>query len=141
MDALIGHWLLRPRRAARERLRWRAVALCVIGYWLVLVAWSAPGPAPEDAPQPEFGIKAAFLYKFLSYVEWRAGMFRDASAPIVIGVIGANDVAESLRTLKAGRAVGDRPIEVRRLRMASSLLAGRPNSRWLAIYWPCQPSP
>jgi len=121
MDALINHWLIRPRRLARERLRWRAVALCVIGYWLVLVAWSAPGPAPDDAPQPEFGIKAAFVYKFLGYVEWRAGALGDAGAPIVIGVIGANDVAESLRALTAGRAVGDRPVEVRRLRPGESI--------------------
>jgi hypothetical protein len=121
MDALIGHWLMRPRLFARERLRWRAIALCVVGYCLVLVAWSAPGPSPEDAPQPEFGIKAAFLYKFLSYVEWWPGTFKEAGAPVVIGVIGAKDVADSLRALTEGRAVGDRPVEVRELQSTDSL--------------------
>lgn len=118
---MINHWLVRPRRLARERLRWRSVMLCIAGYCLVLAAWSAPGPEPDDAPQPEFGIKAAFLYKFLSYVEWRPGTFRDASSPVVIGVMGANDVAESLRTLAAGRAVGDRPVQVRRMQPGDSL--------------------
>ena len=112
---------MRPRLFARERLRWRAIALCVVGYCLVLVAWSAPGPSPDDAPQPEFGIKAAFLYKFLSYVEWRPGTFKEAGAPVVIGVVGAKDVADSLRALTEGRAVGDRPVEVRELQSTDSL--------------------
>jgi hypothetical protein len=121
MDALIEQWLARPGRLARNRPSWRSVAVAMLGYSLVLAAWSAPGPASDDAPQPEYGIKAAFLYKFLSYVDWRQGTFRDAAAPIVIGVIGANDVADSLRSLTAGRAVGDRPVDVRQLRPGDAL--------------------
>ena len=95
---------------------WRLLVLCCLGYLLVLAAWSAPGPGPDDAPVPtEQAIKAAFLYKFLGYVEWRRGALAEPASPIVIGVLGADDIAEALRTLASGRAVGDHPIEVRRV--------------------------
>jgi hypothetical protein len=121
MDAVIENWLLRPGRIARNRAPWRLFSRCMLGYLLVLVAWSAPGPAADDAPQPEYGIKAAFLYKFLSYVDWRPGTFAQPGSPIVIGVIGANDIADSLRTITAGRTAGDHPVEVRRLRASDAL--------------------
>ena len=44
-----------------------------------------------------------------------AGSVREPASPIVIGVLGADDIAEALRTLAAGRTVGDRPVEVRRV--------------------------
>jgi len=121
MDAVIEHLLLRPGRIARDRAPWRLVALCALGYLLAIAAWSAPGPAPDEAPQPEYGIKAAFLYKFLSYVEWRPGTFEQVASPIVIGVMSADDIADALRTLTAGRKAGDRPIEIRRLQLTDSL--------------------
>ena len=134
MDAVIEHLLLRPGRIARDRAPWRLVALCALGYLLAIAAWSAPGPAPDEQPQPEYGIKAAFLYKFLSYVEWRPGTFEGVASPIVIGVMSADDIADALRTLTAGRKAGDRPIEIRRLQPTESLadvhvlFVGRPDA-------------
>ena len=34
----------------------------------------------------ESAVKAAFLYKFGSFVDWPPGVFRSPSAPFVIGV-------------------------------------------------------
>jgi hypothetical protein len=123
MDAmtLTQSALARPFSTVRARVPWRLVGLCCLGYLLVLVAWSAPAPGPDEAPQPEYGIKAAFLYKFLSYVEWRPGTFAQPKSPVVIGVLGAADIAEALHTLVAGRTAGDRPVEVRRMRPGESL--------------------
>jgi hypothetical protein len=121
MDAVIANSMSRPGRIARPGTPWRLVAICLLGYLLVITAWSAPAPAPDDAPQPEYGIKAAFLYKFLGYVEWRPGAFAQPASPIVIGVIGANDIADSLRTIVAGRTAGNRPVEVRRMRVGDPL--------------------
>lgn len=106
--------LLRPQRARRRRPPW-LVWLCCLGYLLVWAAWSA-APAPgmdEEQPQPERDIKAAFVYKFLSYVDWQPGMFAERSSPVVIGVLGADDIGDALRALVGGRTVGERPIEVR----------------------------
>jgi hypothetical protein len=121
MDAVIANSMPRPGRIARPGTPWRLIALCLLGYLLVITAWSAPAPVPDDAPQPEYGIKAAFLYKFLGYVEWRPGAFAQPASPIVIGVIGDNDIADSLRTITAGRTAGGRPVEVRRMRIGDSL--------------------
>ena len=104
------------------RTPWWPLIACVFGYLLVLAAWSAPGRVADDATaQPEQSIKSAFLYKFLAYVEWRAGTFAGPSAPIVIGVLGANDVATELAAMAGGRKAGERPIEVRRVQLSDAL--------------------
>ena len=112
---------LDPEPAARSRMPWRLIGLCCLGYMLVLAAWSAPTSGGDDGkPQPEHGIKAAFLYKFLGYVEWR-GVFEQPTSPIVIGVLGADDIGAELRTLARGRQVGGHPILVRRVGKGDAL--------------------
>lgn len=68
------------------------------------------------AAQPkEHEVKAAFLFKFLSFVEWP----RDAlpsDSPIVIGLVGAQDVAAELQQIAAGRSVDGRRVVVRPVR-------------------------
>jgi hypothetical protein len=102
---------------------WPLVAWCLVGYLLVLVAWSAPPPAdaPEPAPESEQAIKAAFLFKFLSYVEWPAGALRGTSAPIVLGVLGDDAMADTLRATVARRRIGQHPVEVRSVTEADAL--------------------
>jgi hypothetical protein len=67
------------------------------------------------AAQPkEHEVKAAFLFKFLSFVEWpRAAL--PAGAPLVIGAVGGEDVAAELEQIVAGRVVEGRRVLVRRL--------------------------
>ena len=97
--------------------RWHLAAWSLIGYLLlVLVAWSAPPGDRAEAPRSsEQQVKAAFLYKFLSYVEWPAGALRGESSPIVVGVLGADDVAGDLRAIVERRGVGQHPVEVRQV--------------------------
>jgi len=59
-------------------------------------------------------VKAAFLFKFPSFVEWPQGALRDG--PIVIGVAGADEVAAELQQIVPGRNVQGRPVVVHRLR-------------------------
>ena len=69
------------------------------------------------AAQPqEHEVKAAFLYKFLSFVEWPAQSFARADAPLVIGVLGADEVHASLQEVVPGRSAQGRPLELRKLR-------------------------
>jgi hypothetical protein len=78
----------------------------------------AAGAAPRDS-----AVKAAFLYKFGSFVEWPAATFRDAQDPLVIGVLGDDAVADELEQLAAGRSVEGRPVKVRSVK-ESELPAG-----------------
>ena len=61
-------------------------------------------------------VKAAFLYKFLGYAEFPPGAFVDATSPVTIAVIGADDLAAELARIVSGRTVNNRPVVVRILR-------------------------
>ena len=113
-----------PRDARRPPLRWPFATGSLVGYLLlVLAAWSAPSPDLPDvrSPRPEQEIKAAFLYKFLSYVEWPAGAPATGSSPIVVGVLGADGIADELRAVVARRPIGQHPVDVRVVDEASAL--------------------
>jgi len=88
---------------------------CLVG------AAAAPAFAQSASTVTERGIKAAFVYKFLGYVEWPPAAFPQPDAPIVVGVVGADDIAAELADAVRGRTVGTRPVEVRRLRPADPL--------------------
>ncbi len=107
------------RRGARP-LRW-TLWFCV-AYMLVLVAWSAPSPSGSDVPAAsEPSVKAAFLFKFLSYVDWRPGTLAEPTTPIVLGIMDADVIADALTSIAVGRKVGEHPVEIRRLRPSDSL--------------------
>ena len=73
-------------------------------------------PADAGGGALERRVKAAFLYKFLGYAEFPAASFDSPGAPLVIGVVGADDIAAELTRIVAGRNVNGRPIMVRALR-------------------------
>ena len=79
---------------------------------MVAVCHAAPA---DDAEQLENRIKAAFLYKFTSYVDWPENSFPGPDSPITIGVLGNKDVAAELRDIVAGRTAQDRPIRAIRI--------------------------
>lgn len=74
-------------------------------------------PAAAGAAQ-ERSVKAAFLLKFVGYVDFPAPAA--SGAPLVIGVIGAPDIAADLARL-APRGAGSRPVAVRELRPGDAL--------------------
>ena len=78
---------------------------------MVLGPGARPGAA-EDSRVLEHRVKAAFLYKFASYVEWPAGSFPRPDSPLRIGVIGDDDLAAELTRTVAGRTVDTRSVTV-----------------------------
>ncbi|HKQ62541.1 MAG TPA: YfiR family protein [Candidatus Polarisedimenticolaceae bacterium] len=65
----------------------------------------------------EYGIKAAYLYYFATFVEWPAAP-STVGTPFVVGVLGEDPFGPVLEETLRGKAVGDRPFVVRRLRRA-----------------------
>jgi hypothetical protein len=64
-------------------------------------------------------VKAAFLYRFASYIEWPAETSRDES--FVIAVSGADGVADHLEKLLPGITVRGRPAALKRVARPSDL--------------------
>lgn len=109
---------MRARRAL-GRLLWACWYLAVAASPLVAQT-TRPGAAPAE-PSLERVVKAVFLYKFLDYAEWPVAALADASAPYVIGVYGADDIARELAQIASGHTANGRAVDVRRLRRGESL--------------------
>ena len=101
----------------------------------MFLACTASSCWAQSSPQAaEYQVKAAFLFKFLGFVEWPPQAFVDADSPLVIGVLGADALAEELVAAVAGRIVHGHPVAVRKVRPRESvaglhmLFVGRPDS-------------
>lgn len=98
--------------------------------WLVLACWllaMLAGLRNSDAqslPHPEAverQVKAAYLYKFGSYVEWPERTFDNPLSPITIGVLAADALADELTQVVAGRTINGHPVMVHKLRREESV--------------------
>ncbi len=107
--------------------------------------------APGASAQPvslERKVKAAFLYKFLGYTEFPASAFSDATAPVVIGLAAADELAAELGRIVAGRTVQSRPITVKVVREGEApsgvhllFVGGNDSTRLRSILKAVQPAP
>jgi hypothetical protein len=83
---------------------------------LFLLLGSAGQSRAEDSPDDlARQIKAAYLVKFANYIEWPSKTFEGPTSPIVIGVIGADRLADELERITLDRQIGRRPIAINRL--------------------------
>lgn len=92
-----------------------ALRLFLLVLVVPLFAAAVAATGDDEALALERRIKAAFLYKFAAYVEWPALAFEHPDDAIIIGVVGAEAVADELEQLVAGRRVGGRLLIVRRI--------------------------
>jgi hypothetical protein len=91
----------------------RRLACGLAAALMVTAGWSQQRAA---AAVSDAQVKAAYLQKLPSFVEWPQATFADARAPLVIAVAGADPVYQELRELARTHAVLGRSIEVRRAR-------------------------
>lgn len=82
----------------------------------VFQASTAEAPAPSPSR-----VKADYLYKFLSYVDFPPTALASSDTPLVIGVIGADDVFNELGTVLSGRTINGRAVTRQRLAEGDSL--------------------
>ncbi|HEY0588197.1 MAG TPA: YfiR family protein [Pseudoduganella sp.] len=102
-----------PVAAGGWRNRLLALAMLLFAFSCLAVGSQQGGPTPVL----ERSVKAAFLYKFLGYMEFPA----DPGPALVVGVLGADDVAAELAHITSGRNVGNRSISVRKLAEGDAL--------------------
>jgi hypothetical protein len=88
---------------------------------LVAFAMHASAQAQGRVEASEASVKAAFLYKFASYVEWPPSALAAADAPFVFAVAGSDEVAAELERIASGKTVQGHPAAVRRVTEGESL--------------------
>ena len=87
----------------------------------VAVGANAAQPSAVEASDPALQVKAAYLYKFAGYVEWPSGVFASENSPIVIGVIGNDELEAILSRMVVGKTAGRRPLVTRRMQAQDPL--------------------
>lgn len=93
-----------------------AIAVLWLGAGLPAQAGGMGGMGGSGGGASEQRVKAAFLYKFLGYVDFPRNAFPDGDAPLTIGMVGADDMVPDVVRVVSGRSVGQRKISVRALR-------------------------
>ena len=88
-----------------------AVALAVL--LLLAGAGVATAQTARDRASDTL-IKAAFLHKFASFVEWPEGSFASTTSPLRIGVLGDDDVFRDLADTSRDRDRDGRPVQALR---------------------------
>jgi hypothetical protein len=114
MNELIRLWL---QQVVVMRMLYMTVTVAIASMSLVAIA-AAAAPAGEPT---EYAVKAAFLFKFGAFVEWPAGAFENATAPLVIGIVGEDPFGESLDRLVANHTIAGHPVVIQRGRQIDEI--------------------
>jgi hypothetical protein len=96
---------------------WSRSGLLRLCTWLAFVI-AALQPEAAGAQGLSGGaeeVKAAYLYKFVSFIDWPEAAFAGNAAPLVIGVTGADAVYAELGRLLVGRSAHARALLARRV--------------------------
>jgi hypothetical protein len=90
--------------------------LHVLAAWALAWALLAAAPAQTLNGPRESAVKAVFLVKFASYVEWPPAAFAKPDEPLAIGVLGDDALFADLERLAQGQSVNGHPVLALRLR-------------------------
>ena len=106
----IGEWVA-VKISAHPLLRRALAVLMVLATMLFL---NKPAVAGESL---EYGVKAAFLSKFGSYVEWPATAFNSPTSPFNLCLTGsADEFGSTLEKVISGENINGRGVVIRRIK-------------------------
>ena len=102
----------------RHRPLWAVrLVVCLI----VVTSVGVASPTYGQDIDREYKLKAAYLYKFATYIKWPKRSFRNATSPFVIGILGPDPVGSDLRKIARVKTIGGRKIEVRNYNKAEEI--------------------
>jgi hypothetical protein len=85
------------------------------------VPTSQAARSTAQASSSEYEVKAACLVKFIGYVKWPEHVFKSASAPIVVAVVGPDPFGAALDNAFKNKSVQGRKIEIRRFETTADI--------------------
>ncbi|MGQ9425567.1 MULTISPECIES: YfiR family protein [unclassified Gilvimarinus] len=85
---------------------------------LIIVSGSA---AAAEMEASEDQVKAAMVYKILSYTSWPPTTLGDGQSPYHIWVLNAEEVADELQAIAESPRSGERPIRIHRARSPAQI--------------------
>lgn len=98
-----------------DHRRVASLAACLLAF-AVVTAWPTSAAAQIASGAD---VKAAFLLNFAKFVEWPSAGAN--TEPLVIGVLGNDDLADSLRDIAQSRKGAGRPTSVKRVTQRDDL--------------------
>jgi hypothetical protein len=119
----LGQAIPHLRRLAPKAIQRRRHMLVAGALWCASALAMAQTSALRQAGPSEDSVKAAYLLRFLNYVDWPPASFAGPDAPYVIGVANDDAMLAELQRQAIGRSVNRRPVTVRRVN-AGDALAG-----------------
>lgn len=94
-----------------------------IRFLTALLALASASSINAQEAHSQYEVKAAYLYRFASYVEWPEAPA--LSDPLVIGVMDSPDMLRELRKLQTGHLIGQRAVQVQEVHRMQELGAAR----------------
>ena len=98
--------------------RARQALLCL----LILADAAQARAAPVAAPERK--LKAAYLYRVATFVDWPDAAFPRPGSPLLVGVAGDDALADEAERYMAGRLVHGHPLAVQRIDPARAVPPG-----------------
>jgi hypothetical protein len=89
---------------------------CLILHITLLVVALASPVWSQSSGTSGYEVKTAFLFNFAKFIEWPAGSFVTPESSFAICVLGQDPFGNILDATLRGKAIGDRPLAVRRLK-------------------------
>lgn len=98
----------------------------IVRHLVVFSAWLAMNSTLSGEAQSqtsrEYLVKAAYVYRFLHFVEWPPDAFADIQTPITVCIYGQGPLADALESLK-GESAQNRSIKIVRVTSREMLQA------------------
>lgn len=73
-----------------------------------VLGMGAPDARAQDDPPGQYEIKAAFLYKFIDFIEWPPQGSRNADPTLTIGILGRDPFGDALQLINGKTIKGKR---------------------------------
>jgi hypothetical protein len=81
------------------------------------LAWSWPTDTRAEDNPLAVAVKAAYIAKFIPFIQWPPGAFAQPAAPVNICIGGVNPFGDLLDKIVEGQMIDGRPMAVRHLRV------------------------